>query len=85
MIKISKGHIKQHIIPVVIIGISLTALTGFMIRKAHAGRRILTEAQKYVGQKEIKPNMGWVNKHFESLMKSAGWKQKDDSAFYLLF
>jgi hypothetical protein len=73
-----KKHIKQHIIPIGIIGIGITTLSGFMIYKAYSGKRILTEAQKYIGQQEIKPNMGWVNKHFETLMKSVGWKQKDD-------
>ena len=76
--KLIKTNIKQHILPISIIGISLTTLTGFIIHRSQSGKRILTEAQKYVGQKEIKPNMGWANKHFENLMKSVGWKQKDD-------
>jgi hypothetical protein len=75
---ITKRHIRKHIIPIGIIGIGITTLSGFMIHKAFSGKRILTEAQKYVGQREIKPNMGWANKHFENLMKSVGWKQKDD-------
>jgi len=38
------------------------------------GKKILKEAQKYIGQKEIHPNKGWQNKHFQNLMEKVGWQ-----------
>lgn len=39
-------------------------------------QKIITEAQKWVGVKEIQDNAGWENKEFEKLMKERGgwWK-----------
>lgn len=39
-------------------------------------QKIITEAQKWVGVKEIQDNAGWENKDFEKLMKERGgwWK-----------
>lgn len=63
-------------------GVPVVALTGItatvLLLSSRTGRKILKEALKYNGQKEIHPNRGWKNKHFEALMKGAGWKKKDD-------
>ncbi len=37
-------------------------------------KKILNEAQKFIGQKEIHPNKGWQNKHFQALMEKVGWQ-----------
>jgi hypothetical protein len=38
------------------------------------GKKIIKEAEKYIGIKEIHPNKGWDNRYFQSLMTNIGWK-----------
>ena len=40
-------------------------------------QKIITEAQKWVGTKEVGNNAGWENKDFEKLMISAGWAKNN--------
>ena len=65
-------NITKYALPIVAIG-GLT-IGGFIWFSNKNGKKILKEAQHYIGQKEIHPNKGWQNKHFQALMKKVGWQ-----------
>lgn len=69
---ISKGDIIKYALPAV----TLTSITAgtIVLFNNQSGKRILKEAKKYIGIKEIRPNKGWQNKYFQSLMKKTGWQ-----------
>ncbi len=51
---------------------------GFFLFRKRTGYKIVEDAKKFVGIKEIHPNQGWNNKYFETLMKKVGWQLKWD-------
>ncbi len=70
---VTKENIKKYAIPAV----ALTSLTvgSIFLFSGKTGKKIIKEAQKFVGIKEIHPNKGWTNSFFQSLMLKIGWKQ----------
>lgn len=44
---------------------------------------IREEALKWVGQEEIPGNKGWIDKHFEEMMKATGWNEGEAWCAYL--
>ena len=73
---ITSENIKKYTIPTV----ALTSIMvgGIFLFRKKTGEKIVEEAQKFVGIREIQPNQGWNNKYFEKLMKSVGWQLKWD-------
>ena len=65
-------NIRKYALPAVAFtGITVGSIVLF---SNQTGKKILKEAQKYIGQKEIHPNKGWQNKHFQTLMEKVGWQ-----------
>ncbi len=71
--KITKNIHKYTIPAIAVTGITTVGVILYTFNKN--GNKIINEAKKYVGIKEIHNNKGWENKHFEALMKSVGWKK----------
>jgi len=69
---IKTQHIKIYALPV----FALTSLTvgGFVLFANQTDKKILKEAKKYIGQKELHPNKGWQNKYFQDMMEKVGWR-----------
>lgn len=73
---VTKENIKKYAIPAV----ALTSLTigSIFLFSDKTGKKIVEEAKKFVGIKEIQPNKGWSNSYFQALMVKIGWKQGYD-------
>jgi len=69
---IKTENITKYALPAVAVtGLTVGSIVLFSNR---TGKKILKEAKKYIGIKEIHPNKGWQNKYFQSLMKKVGWQ-----------
>lgn len=69
---IKTEQITKYALPVA--AVSGLTIGSLMLFSNKNGKKILKEARRYVGQKEIQPNAGWENKYFQSLMKKVGWQ-----------
>ena len=69
---IKNENVTKYALPV----FAVTSITvgSIVLFSNRTGKKILKEAQKYIGQKEIQPNKGWQNKQFQSLMEKVGWQ-----------
>ena len=55
-------------------GVAITAIAAILIFGRNAAQKVLSEAKRYVGIREIYNDQGWHDKAFEQKMRKIGWQ-----------
>ena len=69
-LKIENKRRFYFIIGIIIVIVVLMLLTYWLLSK-----KVALYAKRFVGEEEIRGNLGFKNKEFENMMKSVGWQR----------